>query len=425
MIGCLSHTSDRPRRLLCAAVSVCLVVALLLKICVPVEWHFLYPCLSDYAFSEFLINLSGGFVRRGLPGELLFRLCEATGLSPAPVILGICVVAYLAVNIFFFKRFHTLKYCWWLILSPLFLGYVFDVIRKDFLLYGLFILSLWVVRKDNPSALRSIVALLIAAVALLWHEAYMFWGVPVLALRLWRLPGKRVLNRLGPGCLIALFALLCFFKGDTATASAITGSWNNLLPGSPLNQDPLHNNAINALGWGASETFFKHFCINASIGGQGYCVLLLTLAGGYYLFTNFMYLMRTRGAAPREEDRTLTGALYLLAVLTMIPMFTVLSVDTSRLLQSVSVACITPFVIFPAHTLRTLLPAWLRRWSVAINRAVNRRILPTRTLIVVLLMLLAGAVCGYDPVNAFGQSAVCQVWRCFKNPLMLIINALC
>ena len=44
--------------------------------------------INASGMSEFLVNFSGGFVRRGLLGECLYKLSEATGISPYPVILA-------------------------------------------------------------------------------------------------------------------------------------------------------------------------------------------------------------------------------------------------------------------------------------------------------------------------------------------------
>ena len=78
---------------------------------------------ESWGISEWLINYQGGFVRRGLAGEILYRLYQ---IHPYPVpylIIGInvaCLVGLISLCIILFRRMN-----WpiWLLLFPMFLYY--------------------------------------------------------------------------------------------------------------------------------------------------------------------------------------------------------------------------------------------------------------------------------------------------------------
>jgi len=88
---------------------------------------------SGFGYTEFMINFQGGFVRRGLMGELLYWLCSATGFSPFVISYTMCVAAWIIVVSFFLYKFKNKCWNWWILMSPLFLGATFNMVRKDYL----------------------------------------------------------------------------------------------------------------------------------------------------------------------------------------------------------------------------------------------------------------------------------------------------
>ena len=59
--------------------------------------------LAEYVLIENLINYQGGFVRRGLLGDIIFNLNFYTGLNHIKIIISIYFVAYLIFIILFYK----------------------------------------------------------------------------------------------------------------------------------------------------------------------------------------------------------------------------------------------------------------------------------------------------------------------------------
>lgn len=61
---------------------------------------------EGFNVGDWLINYEGGFVRRGLIGEVLFLLAKVTGVSPAIYLVGLQSITF---GIFFFFHGKFLK----------------------------------------------------------------------------------------------------------------------------------------------------------------------------------------------------------------------------------------------------------------------------------------------------------------------------
>ncbi len=342
---------------------------------------------SAYGFTEFLINFQGGFVRRGLLGQLLYQLHTATGLNVTAMVLTLCFGAALFTVGFFLRQFARRGYCWWLLLSPLFCGFLTCIVRKDFLLYALLIGSIYLLRQR-----KALAATLLTIVGLFLHEAYLFWGAPLVALLLWA--QSRWRGYAAGVLFVGVFALLSAFKGDVVTALAINDSWDALQLFPPLSNA---SGSIAALGWDADYAMEFHLAKNFTYQGERVALFYrpLTYLLAYYLFTNFIFAF---GAPPHSErDRVHLSALYLLVSLTLLPMWVCLSCDYARLYQYVAVSAFATFLILPSATLAAALPHWLQRAAERLNSTLRAIVPPTRGLLLLLLLFLAEMPCYFDP----------------------------
>jgi hypothetical protein len=136
--------------------------------------------MTHYGVTEWLTNYAGGFVRRGLPGQILLLFGKSTGWDIRWIIfclsLGIyCLYAYLMI------RASRRLYPRWALCSAALIGYPVytnTLIRKDVLEALLFFLILWVIRSTKPSPLRQITLNILASIAVLSHEIFFFFGLP-------------------------------------------------------------------------------------------------------------------------------------------------------------------------------------------------------------------------------------------------------
>ncbi|MDE7407757.1 MAG: hypothetical protein K2M76_04990, partial [Muribaculaceae bacterium] len=186
-------------------------------------------------YTEFMINFEGGFVRRGLLGQLLYRLCAATGWSPEFIIVPLALAACGFVLWFFFRQFYKRHYCWWLLCSPLFCGHLIDIIRKDFMLYAILIGVCYLLASDKPGMIKRCTAMMLMCLGLFVHEAFLFWGLPLYVLLLFSdKDGRRIADVLMTVVVVAVFGLMCIYKGDKTIAIGIVESWNAIMDGSPM-----------------------------------------------------------------------------------------------------------------------------------------------------------------------------------------------
>ena len=59
---------------------------------------------GSFEMTEWLINYSGGFVRRGLPGTLIGTLSEATGLRANLIVIITSLACYLTLAAWLLRR---------------------------------------------------------------------------------------------------------------------------------------------------------------------------------------------------------------------------------------------------------------------------------------------------------------------------------
>jgi hypothetical protein len=232
--------------------------------------------LNSWTIGDWLISYAGGFVRRGLPGQVLFALAKAAHVSPIYIIWIWCCIAFvlLAVLLYRLAGSHldpvllASPFC---LLMPLLGDYFF---RKDVtiaLLYGLCLLIfLSSARSSEPHRqVRCIVGVnCVGILAVLSHESFLFFGLPSL---LWIAPHCfmaspiRILSRIPFGVrgVIYLFPVIIasisvlIFKGSGQHALLIHHAWQQISElftsqaGLTTSRPP--DGAINALGWSLNQ----------------------------------------------------------------------------------------------------------------------------------------------------------------------------
>ncbi|MBN2083630.1 MAG: hypothetical protein JW748_00300 [Anaerolineales bacterium] len=158
--------------------------------------------LNYWAYTDWLIDYSQGFIRRGLSGEI-WRLVPA-GIPPKAsiavfswILILAVVCGYLRLLTRSWKDYHPLTLFGLLFLPSLFLFYLHDhnaIARKEILGYATLLLHLFVVEKTFPPGARSalpagivrryirgllpIAALLLPAIILI-HEGNFLLFVPL------------------------------------------------------------------------------------------------------------------------------------------------------------------------------------------------------------------------------------------------------
>jgi len=222
--------------------------------------------LAPYNLGEFLISYQGGFVRRGLFGEILYRLSPSADQAHIEQVI-------IASSVFAYGCCFALVWRWLIrysgsaiitllvILQPFLFAFPileFQWIRKDCFLLLAFYASAIVLGRGAP--MRFVVVNFVSIIAILTHESYGFSFLPLLALLAAApvadtdSPIRRIarsIGRLTPSLLT--FALVLVRHGNALVADRIIGSWQArgvFLYDQP---DPRYRSAVRALAQSAGE----------------------------------------------------------------------------------------------------------------------------------------------------------------------------
>lgn len=315
---------------------------------------------DSFELTEWLINYSGGFVRRGLPGSLIGICSDATGIQANHLVIGFSLACYLVLTIWLLRR-ATSRFPAILILSCIAMGipaYQDSIVRKDCLGLLLLVGCLAAERSRLPRPVVLVALNLLAGVAILSHESFVFYALAGLVLlrdRDRKSPAAIEFIRRGLSLLPAAgcFLLTVAFHGTPGQAEAVNASWMPLWrvidPGNPGLATP--SAAIEALGWTTQ---------------QGLSLSLYLLTSGFYqplawamVFATTFGLVVLFTGQNAACSATVTTALrvrvtaLLLAQLAFVSPLFLLGVDYGRWLFLWVVGTII------LHTERRSAPAWL------------------------------------------------------------------
>lgn len=397
-----THKSPHPNNTI---IGIILIVSFLLKM-ILFDSNVMNGGLNSYEYSEFLINYQGGFVRRGLIGEILYRIYLSHPFHVKGILLSVCCLIYLWNCLFFYRRFKKYDLCWWLLLSPLFLNFTTYIVRKDYLLYALLIAIVFLLRPSSRDILNKSIACLLVLISLLIHEAFLFWGVVLYAIVLLTDNRHKVLNYSFIAIPLIAVAIISHFKGSTEVAHTIVSSWNSIIPGSPLKH--ITYNSIGAIGWDTSQTCLMHLKYNISLSthGGGIVLIPLMLIAAYYLFTNYMVYFNKGTVVERNAGRMGISLLFPVFCVSLIPMFTVLSCDTGRVFQYATITTFIAFLILPRQNILRMFPEWYKTAIGRFNNVLDRRFPATKSSLTFMLLVLAVSPCYFSLNESWNASII-------------------
>ncbi|MFM7169512.1 MAG: hypothetical protein ACKOYH_01475 [Cyanobium sp.] len=142
--------------------------------------HRLLDVNESYALTEWLVNYSGGFVRRGFVGQILLWAHHAIGIGVNLAVIVIALGAFAGYSFLVFRQSRRIAPAWVLLTTPI-LGYAVYMdgimLRKDvFLLLGYFLVVALVVRARTRLS-DLLIALLLSGMILV-HELAGFIAIP-------------------------------------------------------------------------------------------------------------------------------------------------------------------------------------------------------------------------------------------------------
>jgi len=133
---------------------------------------FLYP--TDWTTSEWLINYQGGFVRRGLTGEMFYQIHEISGLQLRYVVFYFEIILFIFFLFLIYKFLNNVslnQFTIFLFFSPILLVFPLAenevLVRKEYLLFCVYIIYLNFLL-TNSKLYYLVILLLLPVLNLVW-----------------------------------------------------------------------------------------------------------------------------------------------------------------------------------------------------------------------------------------------------------------
>ena len=327
----------------------CVAALFFAVICFIALHSFIYIYGYDtYYVSDWMINYQGGFVRRGLIGELLLALEKIKPYNLIHAILIIDVIFYTLFFVIIFRIFSKYKWSYLAAMFPVAcLTQSMCVYRRDMMMLCLCALTFHLFFKYLKEKRKLSLILSVATISLgiIIYEPVFFVLVPVLILQYWYSCGKnKTLNTLFAFSMpLACMALMCIFRGNVEQGDAIWQSWMPYITQYGYDPSIGKGMAIQFMELGNIEVFKMHIGINFMEKTPLLSVITLAI-----VFTAVFFLCTH---IPQIENKTVScniykdtlGRILIFQLLVQLPLFTVLSCDYGR---TIPMSIYTSFFLF-------------------------------------------------------------------------------
>jgi hypothetical protein len=368
---------------------------------ISLAYHMLRQIYAGYSIeswniTEFLINYRGGFVRRGLIGEIILWIYHSLGWSPYYVIMGISFFSYILLGGFFLYHFIKRGYTLFFFPFIFFLGNpVFNDfwVRKDCLLLLFFICSIYFLVHGGKWKL--IWVNVFSILGILCHESLAFFLIPVLALYLYhenKAGSKHPIGRTFLSLLPIFSALVSviLYSGNWTTVSQIWNSWKDIP--FPIEPDVKYKipAAIHAISWPFNETVEL---VKESVFGNFKYHIYAPLVWIIAFFLTYWILSNTEKvrfplflSEQKQIDKPRISNFLIFQWMTLIPIF-VIGADYGRWIFYWTASSFALFILSPAEKAEDLFPEFISQIRIKINQVGNAVLGETS---IVFLSLLVG-----------------------------------
>jgi len=343
--------------------------------------------LKEYwGITEWLINYQGGFVRRGLRGELVFQLNKCFNLDPYTVITIITTIAFLSLTYFFIKGFRKKGYSLFILPFVFFLGGPIlnnYWMRADSMILIIFVGVIYFAVKKPRFYLLWIN--LFAILGSLIHEIFAFVCLPILIFLLINNFKGRFTTFLSfiYSCIVILPSIfstlmVSYFKGTSATAFAIWESWKSVeFPHCALvEMEKMNMGAIAGIGltvWRGVSRFSGKFIKSFDLDLYGPLILLLTILVVYFILTNIdRFNDKILGYKPKDGNNKKHVSMVLLFQFCATAPLYIIGNDYSRWIFLWVCSSFILLILLPCKKLELVYPKVVENVSVTINDALVR-----------------------------------------------------
>lgn len=313
---------------------------------------------SDWSFFEILTNYEAGFIRRGLLGQLLYWIAASTHINLWVLISFFLIPSWIFVAVFMLCRFRSCGLRWWL-LAIIGIGMLPSVIRKDFVIYSLFIAVLYIYRSRQSVAVRISAMSLLSVVMLLIYEPAVFMCLGFVVLIVLRDKNLTNFARVAYPCVIcATMLILLKSTGSIGIGREMLSSWQDVIPDGVAISDTV----INSLDWSISDSirynlhilmpeFSLFFLIK-------YVFIILIVP---YIYISYMYVDTYTASKKFPYQPSAFTTLYVFFLICMLPMWVGLSCDYGRMLYHATLSSLCVAFILPQQQTESAFPQWALR----------------------------------------------------------------
>lgn len=376
----------------------------------------------NWEISEWLINYEGGFVRRGLLGQILFAFEQVRLYDVRVVIRLVYALSSVAILFALLRVFKKEGWSPILLFTGLCVGYtLFNPWgRKDFVIlllaFAIFLCYRSAVTRPDKRMASWGLLYVLSTLQLLIHEASFFFTFPILMLCSYFYSRADNLSRSRSAVqslvhflpVLVVMALVSLFKGDKDVADAIWASWHKVFAAYPAPDGPSPVGAsVQALGWDSIRTFGRHLYYgyygSVTPSFRGVFLAVFVMISTYYLLTRIdcvdMFKSRTK-----DLNHNLLSNIALIQFVSLIPMFTVLSCDWGRTLPYWVISSIFFYYVFKREVIP--FPSVITRTSQTIQCFISGNKLlrsPCFYLLLVLLTPVPNYFAPLDHINTIQQ----------------------
>lgn len=342
-----------------------------------------------FEISDWLINYQGGFVRRGLIGEILHVFYTIIPFSVKTAI-NIIICTTFIITFFLIQKASTYLKVGIFPFLTVFCSNLIDLgwYRRDFLVliiaYYVILLHIKVLKKRYVGTCF-LVSQFLMALLLLVHEASFFFVFPILFLVTWFSNSSDLINKQKIVSCLKFFmlpfvtmAIICIMKGNRDIASSVWQSWNDLFVMFPEERMPYMGEGVRWLTCDTKEVALLHLDMNfqthSGLLGVAKCFLLLsvTLFFTYFITLRNLYVDISKKRLTISSNNSSIANILLLQFIFMIPMLTFLSTDYPRTIMYCVVTSVFVVYSMKRHNVEIYCPKRCLNISLCINQYINK-----------------------------------------------------
>lgn len=368
--------------------------------------------LHSSCFADFFINYQGGFVRRGLLGELLL-CCYRQGLNPYFIAIGLSLGCYAIIAWYLIRHFLKRKYEVSILLMTFLLGGLgangIEFYRRDFMILSVCILIIQLWRKMNLYS-WIIISNIIVSLTILCYEPFIFIGVPVTILltRAKKLDWKKSIFSWIPA--IIPFGTSCLYPGGKDKYDAIVTSTSSFLQ-NPGVMSFLLDNPKDVMGFHLQINF-----VSGSASTPSIIVSFVMLFCMTFYFINATAVYDNNQHTWKQRRYILLIFSYMMLCLT--PMFSILSIDCARTFMYATICTYMIYFAQNDQQLNQIFPKKLYQKADIILSISDKYTNPSPTKMLLIMLFIGLSQCtGMGFIECFKSAQLGTVCRIIYHTL--------